>query len=172
MNYREEAKKIPAEDRPISPKEVSGLGNFFGIYGGEHIAATEFVIGATLVTLGVKASDIFLGLYLVLACLMGAREDYTAQAEEDRKIQEALAQIQSEEDRQTQTVHTKYPGAQKAAAFASYAVLAVFAVFTVMVLFGSVAPDTWKRVSFILSITYFVLGGAATYIKFALTEKA
>ncbi len=60
MNYREEAKKIPAEDRPISKKEVSGLGNFFGIYGGEHIAATEFVIGATLVTLGVKASDIFL----------------------------------------------------------------------------------------------------------------
>lgn len=59
MNYREEAMKIPAEDRPISKKEVSGLGKFFGIYGGEHIAATEFVIGATLVTLGVKATDIF-----------------------------------------------------------------------------------------------------------------
>lgn len=71
MNYREEAKKIPAEDRPISKKEVSGLGNFFGIYGGEHIAATEFVIGATLVTLGVKASDIFLGLFVgnILATL-------------------------------------------------------------------------------------------------------
>lgn len=61
MNYREEAMKIPAEDRPISKKEVSGLGKFFGIYGGEHIAATEFVIGATLVTLGVKATDIFWG---------------------------------------------------------------------------------------------------------------
>lgn len=71
MDYKEEARKIPAEDRPISRKEVSGLGNFFGIYGGEHIAATEFVIGATLVTLGVKASDIFLGLFVgnILATL-------------------------------------------------------------------------------------------------------
>ncbi len=52
MDYRKAAEQIPAEDRPISNKAVSGLGNFFGIYGGEHIAATEFVIGATLVTLG------------------------------------------------------------------------------------------------------------------------
>lgn len=110
--------------------------------------------------------------YIILACLMGAREDYTAQVEEDRKIQEALAQIQEEEDYQTETAHTKYPGAQKTAAYASYAVLGVFAVFTFMVLFGSVTPDTWKNVSFILSITYFVLGGIATYIKFVLTEKA
>lgn len=109
--------------------------------------------------------------YLVLACLMGAKDDYTALAEEDRKIHEALAQIQDEEDHQTETVHTKYPGAQKAAAYASYAVLAVFAVFTLMAAFGNVAPDTWKQVSFPISITYFILGGIATYIKFALTEK-
>ncbi len=71
MDYRKEAQKIPADDRPISKKNVSGLGNFFGIYGGEHIAATEFVIGATLVTLGVKATDIFLGLIVgnILATL-------------------------------------------------------------------------------------------------------
>ncbi len=71
MDYRKEAQKIAAEDRPISKKNVSGLGNFFGIYGGEHIAATEFVIGATLVTLGVKATDIFLGLIVgnILATL-------------------------------------------------------------------------------------------------------
>lgn len=30
----------------------------------QNIAATEFVIGAALVTLGVKASDIFLGLFV------------------------------------------------------------------------------------------------------------
>ena len=62
-NYKAMAAAIPMEDRPISKKNVSGLGNFFGIYGGEHIAATEFVIGATLVTLGVKATDIFIGLF-------------------------------------------------------------------------------------------------------------
>ncbi len=110
--------------------------------------------------------------YIVLACLMGAREDYSAQEEEDRKIQEALAQIQDEEDHKAETVHTKYPGAQKAAAYASYAVLAVFAVFTLMVLFGNVTPGTWKNVSLFISIVYFVLGGIAAYIKFALTEKA
>lgn len=71
MNYKEEAKKIPVEDRPISKRELSGLGNFFGLYGGEHIAATEFVIGATLVTWGVKATDIFIGLFIgnILATL-------------------------------------------------------------------------------------------------------
>lgn len=71
MNYVEEAKKIPVEDRPISKRKWSGLGNFFGLYGGEHIAATEFVIGATLVTWGVKATDIFIGLFIgnILATL-------------------------------------------------------------------------------------------------------
>jgi len=71
-NYKAMAAAIPMEDRPISKKNVSGLGNFFGIYGGEHIAATEFVIGATLVTLGVKATDIFIGFFFwlrSLACL-------------------------------------------------------------------------------------------------------
>lgn len=70
-NYKAMAAAIPMEDRPISKKNVSGLGNFFGIYGGEHIAATEFVIGATLVTLGVKATDIFIGLFIgnILATL-------------------------------------------------------------------------------------------------------
>lgn len=110
--------------------------------------------------------------YIVLACLMGAKGDYTAQVEEDRKVQEALAQIQEEEDHKTETVHTKYPGAQKAAVYASYGVLAVFAIFTLMVFSGNVAPDTWKRVSLVISIAYFVLGGLATYIKFALTEKS
>ncbi len=69
--YQKKAAAIPMEDRPIPRREISGLGNFFGIYGGEHIAATEFVIGATMVTWGVKASDILLGLIIgnILATL-------------------------------------------------------------------------------------------------------
>lgn len=63
-DYREMARRIPIEDRPISNKKLSGLGNFFGLYGGEHIAATEFVIGATLVTWGVSATNIFIGLLI------------------------------------------------------------------------------------------------------------
>lgn len=71
LSAKEIAKSIPIEDRPISKKNLSGIGNFLGLYGGEHIAATEFVIGATLVTLGTKASDIFIGLIIgnILAML-------------------------------------------------------------------------------------------------------
>lgn len=71
MDYRAKAAAVPVEDRPIAKKKLSGLGNFFGIYGGEHIAATEFVIGATLVTWGVKATDILIGLFIgnILATL-------------------------------------------------------------------------------------------------------
>lgn len=70
-SYEQIAASMPSEDRPIPSKEISGLGNFLGIYGGEHIAATEFAIGATLVTLGVKATDIFIGLIIgnILATL-------------------------------------------------------------------------------------------------------
>ena len=51
-------------DRPVSEKRLSSIGNFFGLYGGEHISATEFVIGATLVTWGCSAGTIILGLII------------------------------------------------------------------------------------------------------------
>ena len=56
------AKSIPAEERPVATAKLSGLGDFLGIYGGEHIAATEFVIGALLVTWGVRAKELLIGL--------------------------------------------------------------------------------------------------------------
>ena len=54
------AASIPAEERPVALSKLSGLGDFLGIYGGEHIAATEFVIGALLVTWGVRAKELLL----------------------------------------------------------------------------------------------------------------
>ena len=65
MNREEieqKAAAIPAEERPVASSQLSGLGDFLGIYGGEHIAATEFVIGALLVTWGVRARELLLGL--------------------------------------------------------------------------------------------------------------
>ena len=58
-------------DRPVSVKNLSGVGNFLGIYGGEHIAATEFVFGAVLASWGCPAKDIILGLIIgnILAVL-------------------------------------------------------------------------------------------------------
>ena len=66
------ARRVPAEERPVSASHLSGLGDFLGIYGGEHIAATEFVIGALLVTWGVRARELLVGLAVgnLLATLM------------------------------------------------------------------------------------------------------
>ena len=68
------ARAIPPEERPVPRTRLAGLGSFLGIYGGEHIAATEFVIGALLVTWGVRASELLLGLLVgnFLATLMYA----------------------------------------------------------------------------------------------------
>ena len=54
--------EIPSEERPVPASKLAGFGSFLGIYGGEHIAATEFVIGALLVTWGVKAGELIVGL--------------------------------------------------------------------------------------------------------------
>ena len=56
------ASGIPVEERPVPPSRLSGFSDFLGIYGGEHIAATEFVIGALLVAWGVKARELLVGL--------------------------------------------------------------------------------------------------------------
>lgn len=109
--------------------------------------------------------------YLILACLMGAKGDYSRQVEEERRIQEALEKLQDEEDEEAEAVRPRYPAVQKAAAYVSYGVLAVFAVFTFMVAAGSVTPDTWKSVSIIISFLYFALSGVSTYFKFVLVEK-
>ena len=68
------ARAIPPEERPVPKTRLASLGSFLGIYGGEHIAATEFVIGALLVTWGVRATELLLGLLVgnFLATLMYA----------------------------------------------------------------------------------------------------
>lgn len=71
MEVWEKVKGTPKCDWPVAERELSGVGNFIGLYGGEHIAATEFVIGATLVQYGCTATDIIIGLIIgnILAVL-------------------------------------------------------------------------------------------------------
>ncbi len=47
---------------PVSLDKLQGTANFAGIYAGEHVAGTEFVIGPLFVAHGVAAGDLFLGL--------------------------------------------------------------------------------------------------------------
>ena len=59
---------------PVTSDKLQGFGNFLGLYAGEHVAGTEFVIGPLFVAHGVSASDLFLGLLVgnILAVLSWA----------------------------------------------------------------------------------------------------
>ncbi|MDF1755182.1 MAG: hypothetical protein P1U89_20505 [Verrucomicrobiales bacterium] len=62
---------VSAEQLPIPRHKLHGWKHFVGLYAGEHVAATEFVIGATFVALGAKTMDILIGLLIgnILAIL-------------------------------------------------------------------------------------------------------
>ncbi|QDT02088.1 hypothetical protein K227x_04590 [Rubripirellula lacrimiformis] len=59
------------EQLPIPQHKLHRWTHFAGLYAGEHVAATEFVIGATFVALGATTTDILIGLLIgnVLAVL-------------------------------------------------------------------------------------------------------
>ncbi len=62
---------LDEEQLPIAKNKLHDWTHFAGLYAAEHVAATEFVIGATFVALGAKTMDILLGLLIgnVLAVL-------------------------------------------------------------------------------------------------------
>ncbi len=49
---------------PVSKDRLLGPGYFAGSFAGEHVAATEFVIGVTFVSWGANVRDIFIGLVI------------------------------------------------------------------------------------------------------------
>jgi NCS1 family nucleobase:cation symporter-1 len=55
---------VNEEQLPVADNKLHGWKHFAGLYAGEHVAATEFVIGATFVALGAATSDILLGLLI------------------------------------------------------------------------------------------------------------
>ena len=59
------------EQLPVAEHKLHGWKHILGLYAGEHVAATEFVIGATFVALGAKTMDIIWGLLIgnILAVL-------------------------------------------------------------------------------------------------------
>lgn len=50
------------ETRPVSPEKLQSAKSFAASYAGEHVAGTEFVIGALFVSWGVGATDVIIGL--------------------------------------------------------------------------------------------------------------
>ena len=66
INTKGEARQSIAEmdDEllPVPKHRLHGPGHFLGLYAAEHVAATEFVIGAAFVALGATIKDILIGL--------------------------------------------------------------------------------------------------------------
>tara|TARA_R110000744_G_C19370106_1_gene562396 strand:+ start:2307 stop:3707 length:1401 start_codon:yes stop_codon:yes gene_type:complete len=62
------------EREPVAQNKLQKVSNFIGLYAGEHVAGTEFVIGPLFVAHGVTAPDLFLGLLVgnILAVLSWA----------------------------------------------------------------------------------------------------
>ncbi|NNK74513.1 MAG: hypothetical protein HKP42_00470, partial [Maribacter sp.] len=54
----ERYEKMEAEQLPVPSYKLHNWTHFAGLYAAEHVAATEFVIGATFVALGAKTTDI------------------------------------------------------------------------------------------------------------------
>lgn len=63
--------EMDPEQLPVPDHKLHGWTHFAGLYAGEHVAATEFVIGATFVALGATTTDMLIGLLIgnVLAIL-------------------------------------------------------------------------------------------------------
>jgi len=59
------------EQLPVAKHKLHDWTHFAGLYAAEHVAATEFVIGATFVALGASTMDIIIGLLIgnILAVL-------------------------------------------------------------------------------------------------------
>lgn len=49
---------------PVTKNKLQGIGNFLGMYAGEHVAGTEFVIGILFVAHGVSVTDLFIGGFI------------------------------------------------------------------------------------------------------------
>lgn len=70
-NNFQQFKNLEAEQLPVAKHKLHNWTHFAGLYAAEHVAATEFVIGATFVALGATTKDIILGLLIgnILAIL-------------------------------------------------------------------------------------------------------
>ncbi|MEF8733943.1 MAG: hypothetical protein V5B40_19135 [Candidatus Accumulibacter meliphilus] len=56
--------EIDDEQLPVPKHRLHGAAHFLGLYGSEHVAATEFVIGAAFVAMGATIQDILIGLLI------------------------------------------------------------------------------------------------------------
>jgi NCS1 family nucleobase:cation symporter-1 len=52
------------DEIPVAAHELKGLSHYLGLFAGEHVAGTEFAVGAVFVTWGVSTKEFLLGLLI------------------------------------------------------------------------------------------------------------
>jgi len=52
------------ERAPVAEDRLQGGKHFAALFGGEHVAGTEFVIGGTFISFGASAADVLIGLFI------------------------------------------------------------------------------------------------------------
>ncbi|SJM49376.1 Predicted mannitol permease [Gulosibacter sp. 10] len=109
--------------------------------------------------------------YLVLARIMGARDDYRAEELREERFQKELKDLVDEEMEeqlsQGENKDTKTSGRVAGVlAIVAYAALAGIIVTGFFTYAEAMAVDSFKVVAFGLTVVYFVLNGTATYINY------
>lgn len=78
--------KMDDEQLPIVKHKLHGIDRFFGLYGAEHVVATEFVFGATFVALGVGLWDVLIGLIIGSTLAIRSFTPITAKIATDTRL--------------------------------------------------------------------------------------
>lgn len=106
-------------------------------------------------------------VYIVLALLMGAKDDYSKQVLEEEKLQAAINvvidEMASDEVDNSKVV---IPGLIKLMQYMSYVILVIIAILSICVLIGSFDANNFKNIAGFLTIGYFILGGGAAIYKY------
>lgn len=108
--------------------------------------------------------------YIVLAGMMGAKEDYTDKVKFDKEVQSELIKIVDEDaDKETSNIEldktlSSYK-LHKLIQVISYSLLVVISVMSVFVFKGNLDVNIFKTYAFVLTLIYFIAGSTSVYLK-------
>jgi|SRR5699024_2134655 len=109
--------------------------------------------------------------YIILALNMGARDDYTQQVEEDKKVAEAISIVNEEENPIDENNTPPLPTPLKAMKWISYIFLIIMVVLVVFTFNGTYSVESMKNVSIWLTVLYFIFGGIPTIYGYRLENE-
>lgn len=102
--------------------------------------------------------------YIVIAGILGAKDDYSREEKIENEIQSELLEM-VEEESDEQVIDKKVSSKANILTYMSYGILIVIAILTVMVFNKKLDTSIYKTVGMVLTGGYFILGFTSVYIK-------